>query len=1544
MKDHAHLTSGHDKRPRLQPATVEDFAEALRAARATNRQIVPIVGAGLSADCGFPVITAIVRYFGKLYRYIEEQAPLQKADLPAIAHLQKVFDGYKEKPWEFIEHFGWPDRFQLNQDLYAILLKQNQDRPSENVVEDAVREGLDRVLRDVNPQGYREYKALCDDIKEKVGHVSDGLNEDARKALAEALERLDKNWSKSVAFDIVGDWRRLILFFTNYRSDYADALFARFGSSRQPSQGHRFLAFLVKSLAVPTVFTFNFDSLIEQVLESEGAHPRVFAMERGAGLPHAGLVRDHLSVIKMHGSTHALLLDEQLDRPLSAEYLQRFADITGKDPLLLVVGCSDGDRRLRDLVADVVSRSNAANGNLSVSPSVLWLHYEEEAPRFLGEVLPDHQSQSGKILVRATNNPGATLQHLYSWLYSCNPAGNLPYLAHIHQPVHLRKPVSEQDSWPDKNSFEVISSLPRKTQIPSASHELLKRANHWARNGYQFVWVDLESVHTFAGVVGAIIDQCRKYDPDLAPSVLPVNIDDGIGREGQSQTLLENAIDLAAKRVGRALRRTRYYLAIDGLETYVWAATMHHGVSRIAIQEGAADRLKNLVKFLVKLNSERATTHGLGESLVGVSVDDAKSRHDDYLNSYIQLEQRVKELEERASCSNALPADEFDFDADFEPLKDFPLLSLKNLPEGVFPGTPDQQKARWALVLLNLSCFRRMRPLVAMRRLLDPLLSSAGQQGRDGVEKILEPLVERWNGQVIQRLEGGGYWFSRAIRNKVYEQNTRLTDKDPIRMCLNDWPDHRPDVIPADDWPKLCRNSAFQLFLVATTHQRIARTWYTRIFMQSQDTFAFFEYTYHRISSIRNLAKLRRLAQVARKETIAREIILGIANCGELMKIADPEAPPLKLLGFENDDVLSKILRAGATILDQKGDAVELIEKVETALMKHHRDELGSLYRAWTRSEVALRTQVPAEQLLHFCDEVLTDDLVHRCNRVVIEYDERKSERLPSFSPVYHKLTSGNEIGEVVDQELEEGEIREFRQYLQDLQAKLWIERSDYRTCIAERWRHLLDNALPGTRDEMMMKYGISKDGPIKQEQSAAMEEDETFIDSCDVLQCHRLLDIVSCKLQWEQESSFHDTELIEKRKTVFELLGRIKKRLGAYNEPASLTEANRLNEAWLRLFHLQAETQLGRISMFSHDGFSGSLNNWPPIAVNLEAVRTTIAEGWTQITTHDARTHQAPRSVVLDPTTDGALYIQYRSVFQLLNGRAEWLNNNDDAFQRALRSFEMARGGLGDDSPLMLALIELYTVEALLGRGRKVLFEATSADEAVRACKLARSLYDSARGGLQRARESLLASRRNVIWRKFFFRLTTQYHSDRLFLGYALLTPMVENLKSGRVSSEKRDECRRACEELLRHFLLRLRRGYHSLLTAVDLFLPQSIDHENREPCPNRFRWLYRMWWELTLCGYSTGRLALTLDEDISPDNADLYVRGQLKWLNETSGIETSELARWVKEKYPLLNDRYATLKAKSKASSPEERAMEERRQLIALAMEAAGGNNDRL
>lgn len=321
----------------------------------------------------------------------------------------------------------------------------------------SVREGLNSVLEQINPAGTQAYENLCADLlggghgllanaklidsggtapgrggiisPDSVNSIIDAVipeNDRARgrelltpvldRLRAKIGERLERSWSNSVPFDLVGDWKKLIQHFTRFQRDYADALFARLVSGRQPSLGHRYLAFLVKFLGIRAIFTYNFDNLIERALELEGIHAEVFAMEDGATLPHPSLVHDALAVVKLHGSNHALLLDERLDHPVTKEYRRRFRRIAGKNPLLLVVGCSGNDFRLRNLVEQFLRPRRK-----TTAPAVIWLHYEPTSPRFL--------ANKSSVRTCVTNNPGATLLHLHSRLRGCNPSSPVPYLA-----------------------------------------------------------------------------------------------------------------------------------------------------------------------------------------------------------------------------------------------------------------------------------------------------------------------------------------------------------------------------------------------------------------------------------------------------------------------------------------------------------------------------------------------------------------------------------------------------------------------------------------------------------------------------------------------------------------------------------------------------------------------------------------------------------------------------------------------------------------------------------------------------------------------------------------------------------------------------------------------------------------------------------------------------------------------------------------------------------------------------------------------------------
>ena len=590
---------------------------------------------------------------------------------------------------------------------------------------------------------------------------------------------------------------------------------------RGPSLGHSYLAFLVRLLGVKTILTFNFDELIERSLEREGVRPRVFAMEEGRGLPHQALVRDVVSVVKLHGSNHALLVDERLDHPLSSSYKERFDRLVGPDPLLLVIGCSGEDYRLRDLVEHVARRSADAGG--SDATRIAWLHFEPMRPHFL--------PPPPRALTALANNPGVTLMHCYTALTGRHPASQVPYLAHMERPVPLGKARSPQavqragvspgdrgvvggghfegeallyqhgphskppfklavvSQWDGDNSAgdtKIVEPdlFPRR----SASEALVDAANYWLNKGYQTIWVDLESVHTLGGVVGVILDQCRRYDVSVAPSVLPsgdraenepLKEDDSDGTPDSPRTM-KTVVQAAVRRVAHCLQRTRYFVAFDGLETYLWPPLSHHGDTRTS-EKQAAFRLPWLIAFFDDLAEVK-----LGDSMICVGIDPPKNRSSHnggpkQLEKLIEYVASVKGKAERSKGTYVVVklaagterfGETFDSRWSFKPSREMvnqsqmvdgfpPLVRLKQ-PVG-------QSRALDAIILLYLSSCRRTRHLALLRHLLRPFLGTMA--AADAVDSRLSALVGR-TGLGLRQLEGANFWFNRPTRDFVYSSNS----------------------------------------------------------------------------------------------------------------------------------------------------------------------------------------------------------------------------------------------------------------------------------------------------------------------------------------------------------------------------------------------------------------------------------------------------------------------------------------------------------------------------------------------------------------------------------------------------------------------------------------------------------------------------------------------------------------------------------------------------------------------------------------------------
>ncbi len=1557
--------------PRIEANGIQSVIQGIREAWQSGRRIVPVVGAGLSADSGIPVIRSILRYFCKFQQYIQHRAYLPLPKGKAIDPLERFAVRFRTEPWRYVAQLGWPDRFDLNQDLLAVLETEAEgEAPVETrpLVAAAVRTAYEAILKDMNPEAVKALddlrKAVLDklpkrDIKgtatapapETQGTQPPQQSDPVADPTVVGQRFIEDDYGGYVPFQLFGDWRKVIQYFTHYQGEYADVLFHRLCGGRRPSQGHRFLAFLIKLLAVRTVFTFNFDDLIERSLRTEGVDHLAFAMEQGSHLPHPALVQDVTAVVKMHGGTHALLLDERLDRPLTDEYKQRFLELVGPNPLLLVLGCSGGDNRLRDLL-DHTARY--ARGGAEVA----WVHFEETEPAFLTKFRTSIEQvnreraarkvdERSVLLTTMTNNVGLTLQHIHTSLVGRHPASPLPYVAHVNRPLRLGClpfQILAEVGPTEKHQFVVLDQSGAgaadldEYPVRTAAEALVDLSAHWTRWGWQPIWVDLESVHTLAAVVGSILDQCRAVDATLTPSVLPV-IDQLSNNGDQPQDPVHQAqcallvtdqkratqVALTAvRRVVEALRRSRYIVLFDGLEAYLWPPTTHHGET-LAGKEVSAHRLHQLLLFLLALSE---TKPSIGESKVVISVDQSKARsHTSAGSTSPQLPSTQTKYTQFVDslCSDnvwyrheigSLPHQpRIRFDATFQsPVSEtetdrcLPVLTLN--PNGKHysdlkallsssPKAPDKSEPRdpaqvWGIALLMMSTVRRPRHLVTARHLLRPVFG----RGED-VDVILEQMTSGELGKALgmTRLEGGGVWYHRPVRDYVYNENSRYTETESITKCLLD--------SDSSASPAQFRMSAAQAFVLAIAHQRVARLYYTYTFFQSDDAITFLEYTYHRISSIRYFAKV--LALLERQGASTKYHGCATGGVGDALRAFRKglsESGWQRLWrGIETEGALVGVLNSDLQSVT--------LDDCRRGIQKQQERDISSLTRAWVRAEPVLRTQLPAEQLICWSETLLHDDIPRRMNSVVVRTKQERDVVFPSDP-------------RGINPEARE-HVLAFAEVIIDFTTKLKFERADFHGAAADRWailkadrdrsnRHAsspLHRWESVTRPPDLMLSHPGAPLQVKQFLDLIPEENRDWLR---LAHLHYLLDTVACFIKRSQERGLPCDEIIPLLDVVQERLTKIDNFSGGLDAvvqtyewtPDKTAAYGDYHEAWMRYYYLYAEAQLQDVSVFSQSiGFLGrplgEVKGLKERRIRMKKAADLIEQGLTSLRALTQRADGRLRSLILDPTSGGSLYVPYRAAFYSLHGRLTWFRavRDDtisatpgllnDEFETAFQSFDLSLAGLRNSNHQIAAQTELYRVEACLVRARVALYPMSEGPDVPTAIKQtldhATAKYESARTALQRARTHLQTGRRNVIWWKLFYALAAQYHADRL------TTATTHLLRDWPRSPEAPD---RYLSGVVKpgEAVSRLRRGYAAVRSGLDF----------RDPSPGgeaNWPWLRRVWREMTLAGYVIGRMMLRhlvrinpneFGEYASPDAQHKYICHMLEWLNRSARLLGAE------------------------------------------------------
>lgn len=892
----------------------QEIISIVRKAWYEGRPVVPIIGAGFSADSGYPILRSICRYLARfkiamdnnllLPSFVEKNQRFRKCLISA--------DFPVSRPLSIIESIGWPDRFWLNQTVARNLADTWTEKESRhNHIEKQITKAFS-WLSEVSSTTRASNE--WDNFIKQVGEFG-----------------RDYSWER---WAIQGDWRRLIQYFTNYSCDFADDLFAQYGYFRTTSQGHRSLAQLVQFMSIRKIFTFNFDDLIEKSLIQENIQYRVFGMEHGNSLPSTGVVAEMLGIIKMHGSHHSILVDERLDRPLSLEYIKRFYSLVGDKAVLLVMGCSGDDRRLTDLLS---------SGNRQVD--VCWLHFESQPPSF------DIEKSAGNIYAAPTNSPGSFVRNLLYSVSSRFPESATPYHSHPRLPIPLGKPNLERLDQYLKNPKSIDDDSPN-LRITS-SERLLDLSAACINRGFVPIWVDLEAVRTLAGIVGVIIDGCRKVDPELPAAVMPIgDLDE------------ETSKDYAIDRLAFALQRQRYAILIDGLETYGSNLLQHHGRRELneknkgttplgqnehpftTATDSELESLKRidlLNEFLRRLNDEP-----IGQSIIFASeVGHAPRR--------LEKEQRPGKL----------------------------LQSLKNM------GGPD-------LFWVCMSTIRRTRPLPMLRRLVSTLVPQSTLNDNSLDAFLLQQSKKR--NSPIKFLEGGDIWFVRDKRDECYTFATRFTGRIVFKQFQEN----------SETAEKLRACALAQSLLMSMIHKKIASTYFSFEFMQSRDAASFMEYTYHRISSLRNLSRCIYLL-----ETYPASYSSADAELDRIEDDAQRSCPTFKFHTF-----------FGRIWEDWKRDVAS--DRLK-AIRQYRKCDLQALLASWSEFEQSIRSQIPAEQLIHWINEIRDAQVLNRVKWVYVG-------DLPCSD-----FDHSSDIKTLVNR-LEE--------YFDDLHARICLERGDFDTSL----------------------------------------------------------------------------------------------------------------------------------------------------------------------------------------------------------------------------------------------------------------------------------------------------------------------------------------------------------------------------------------------------------------------------------------------------------------------------------------------------------------
>jgi len=447
---------------REEPTTARQFIEELRKQRKEGYAFIPLVGAGLSAPSGIPIIKELKSYLVKCIcralgldhpKAWKAGATAPQPHLLELAIHRRWLPGRDQWP-----PFGDPQIYSRDEVVWLTRLTTFFAKMQEFAA--AGEEFAELSIVQEALGACAEWRSSLQFLSRL--HVRERHGEQATSATTPSQSE-NSAWLSP---------HRLVLGPPN--PDIIDTFVLNVVMGKQPTLGHRMLAQLAGPLRVSLALTTNFDDLLEQAFAETNNLFTVFDVHIDAGLPPLRDLIGRNALVKLHGGRFGMRADYSLDTPPTDTDLRCFVSYFLDRPLsdrewrtlrdqpprphagggtdnrlparrhLLVVGIGANDERINQMIG--------AAARAIKDLRVFWICYLRDEQEGVNQLLDRLGIQSKFRSVLQHRFPGLLFLQAYQMMTASLPPSQAVFPAAHRVPVPPEwPPTKNKPSIQDRN-------------------------------------------------------------------------------------------------------------------------------------------------------------------------------------------------------------------------------------------------------------------------------------------------------------------------------------------------------------------------------------------------------------------------------------------------------------------------------------------------------------------------------------------------------------------------------------------------------------------------------------------------------------------------------------------------------------------------------------------------------------------------------------------------------------------------------------------------------------------------------------------------------------------------------------------------------------------------------------------------------------------------------------------------------------------------------------------------------------------------------------